>query len=622
MENICIFRTPRDRVDEHNHCIKSELEFALRSFQIDKLQTAIRIFEDEDKNIQLCAWLRIARDRPLHPQAPACYSVNDDKKRFYNQPLIAQSIGITYGVQQEIRMPIPGKFPMLTTLLKYLQSNGCNLKDELELAEQLAPTLGIYGGWIEPALVDSGNSWKEAKIEYEQYFAAKEMSDGNIYAIKDIDGYIRHLICENYADGKICILPMTFAQHPNYRTPLVCHFIFPREWCLMGSEQLKLYPEAEVLITNELHCQNSNPTADRIFLNYFFGKEIIPFLKLECLRYRNVKILFKMTSNKQELRINLEEAILLMSRLKELDIKAEIMQINDDGPLNPEISDSGLPNVVFRYKPEKVGIEGIVKLGFSYGIKIPENLRPDRYGALIDRERYSLVDGFLNAGEVTAVTVHTGVDLTMVTCSIMSGMKKETIFPKKWSCNRKINPALFIKNNTVARHNIIFEKLSADNCSCYEIPTGTKDMIEDRLKHIVKENSCNVLFFEARQIVQEHRKELQTVCTWGQKHGIDIVIVTSQDDLAAEVFFSDICGKDIHFWWTEKGQYEYLVEDRPLLLGEVTAFKITFKQDRWDVQDNAEDELHEIIERNVSILHPKTKNDINLTSDPVTQYRR
>ena len=329
-----------------------------------------------------------------------------------------------------------------------------------------------------------------------------------------------------------------------------------------------------------------------------------------------------MTSNKLELRINLEEAILLMSRLKELDIKAEIMQINDDGPLNPEISDSGLPNVVFRYKPEKVGIEGIVKLGFSYGIKIPENLRPDRYGALIDRERYSLVDGFLNAGEVTAVTVHTGVDLTMVTCSIMSGMKKETIFPKKWSCNRKINPALFIKNNTVARHNIIFEKLSADNCSCYEIPTGTKDMIEDRLKHIVKENSCNVLFFEARQIVQEHRKELQTVCTWGQKHGIDIVIVTSQDDLAAEVFFSDICGKDIHFWWTEKGQYEYLVEDRPLLLGEVTAFKITFKQDRWDVQDNAEDELHEIIERNVSILHPKTKNDINLTSDPVTQYRR
>ena len=81
MENICIFRTPRDRVDEHNHCIKSELEFALRSFPIDKLQTAIRIFEDEDKKIQPCAWLRIARDRPLHPQAVACYSINDDKKK-------------------------------------------------------------------------------------------------------------------------------------------------------------------------------------------------------------------------------------------------------------------------------------------------------------------------------------------------------------------------------------------------------------------------------------------------------------------------------------------------------------------------------------------------------------
>ena len=82
------------------------------------------VFEDEDKKIQLCAWLSIARDCPLHPQAPACYSINGDKKRFYNQPLIAQSIGISYGMQQEIRMPIAGESPMLTTLFKYLQSNG------------------------------------------------------------------------------------------------------------------------------------------------------------------------------------------------------------------------------------------------------------------------------------------------------------------------------------------------------------------------------------------------------------------------------------------------------------------------------------------------------------------
>ena len=327
-----------------------------------------------------------------------------------------------------------------------------------------------------------------------------------------------------------------------------------------------------------------------------------------------------MTSNKLEMRNNLEETILLMARLKELDIKAEIMQINDDEPLNQEISDPGLPNVVFNYKPEKVGIEKIVTLGISYGIKIPENLRPDRYGVLLDQKRHTLIDGFLNAGELTAVTVHTGVDLTIVACSIVSGLQHGTIFSKKWTCKRKINPALFIKNNTVTRHNIIFEKLSADNCACYEIPTGTKDMIEDRLYHIVKENSFNVLIFENRAIVQEYTKELQIACCWGQKHGIDIVIITSQEDQAAEVFFSDICGKDIHIWWSEKEQYEYIVEDRPLLFGKVTAFKITFKQCKWDVQDNAENELYGIAGRNVSILN--LKNKIDLTSDPVTQYRR
>ena len=599
MENICIFRTPRDRVDEHKHCIKSELEFALRSLPIDKLQSAIRIFEDEDKNIQFCAWLRIARDCPLHPQALACYSINDDKKRFYNQPQIKQSIGINYGMQQEIRMPIPGKYPMLTMLLKYLQSNGCNLKDELELAEQLAPALGIYGGWIEPALVDSGNSWKEAKIEYEQYFAAKEMSDGNIYAIKDINGYIRHLICENYADGKVCILPMTFAQHPNYRTPLVCHFIFSPEWWLMGSEQLKLYPEAEVLITNELRCQNSNSAADRIFLRYFFGKEIIPFLKLECLKYRNVKILFNMTSNKLELRINLEEVILLMSRLKELDIKAEIMQINDDEPLNQEISDSGLPNVVFHYKPEKVGIEKIVALGIFHGIKIPENLRPDRYGALRHDSVKPLVNDFLYTSAVTTLTMSSGIDLSLITTSIIVGLKKGQLFSGKWDCCHQISPVCFIQPCTVSRHNALFKQLSADKFTFYELPCGKKENIESRLGNIVKENGSDVFLFEAREIVSDCKKELKIACEWAIKNRLGVVIITSQEDRAAREFFADISFKNIYVWRTGKNKNEYIIEDCPLLIGEPVFFKIMYSNGGWSYEDVELEEICEIPGRNV-----------------------
>ena len=599
MENICRFRTPRDRGDEHKHCFENKGEFAVRSLPIDKLQTAIRIFEDDDKNIQLCAWLRIARDRPLHPQAPACYSVNDDKKSFYNQPLIAQSIGISYGMQQEIRMPIPGNFPMFTTLLKYLQSNGCSLKDELELAEQLAPALGISGGWIEPALVDSGNSWKEAKIEYEQYFAAKEMSDGNIYAIKDIDGYIRHLICENYADGKVCILPMTFAQHPNYRTPLVCHFIFSPEWWLMGSEQLKLYPEAEVWITNELHCQNSNHAVDRIFLNYFFGKEIIPFLKLECLKYRNVKILFNMTSNKLELRINLEEVILLMSRLKKLDIKAEIMQINDDEPLNQEISDSGLPNVVFHYKPEKVGIEKIVTLGISYGIKIPENLRPDRYGALRHDSVKPLVNDFLYSSAVTTLTMSSGTDLSLITTSIIAGLKKGQLFSSKWDCCHQISPVCFIQPCTVSRHNTLFKQLSADKFTFYELPCGKKEDIESRLGNIVKENGSDVFLFEAREIVSDCKKELKIACEWAIKNRLSVVIITSQEDRAAKEFFADISFKNIYIWRTGKNKNEYIIEDCPLLIGDPVFFKIMYSNGGWSYEDVELEEICEIPGRNV-----------------------
>ena len=496
-------------------------------------------------------------------------------------------------------MPIPGKSPMLTTLFKYLQSNGCSLKDELELAEQLAPALGIYGGWIEPALVDSGNSWKEAKIEYEQYFAAKEMSDGNIYAIKDVDGYIRHLICENYADGKVCILPMTFAQHPNYRTPLVCHFIFSSEWWLMGSEQLKLYPEAEVLITNELHCQNSNPAADRIFLRYFFGKEMIPYLRLECLKSRNVKILLNMTSNKLEMRNNLEETILLMARLKELDIKAEIMQINDAEPLNPENSDSGLPNVVFHCKPEKVGIEKIVTLGISYGIKIPENLRPDRYGALWHDSVKPLVNDFLYTSAVTTLTMSSGTDLSLITTSIIAGLKKGQLFSGKWDCCHQISPICFIQPCTVSRHNALFKQLSADKFTFYELPCGKKEDIESRLGNIVKENGSDVFLFEAREIVSDCKKELKIACEWAIKNRLGVVIITSQEDRAAEEFFADISFKNIYVWRTGKKKNEYIIEDRPLLIGDPVFFKIMYSNGGWSYEDVELEEICEIPGRNV-----------------------
>ena len=212
---------------------------------------------------------------------------------------------------------------------------------------------------------------------------------------------------------------------------------------------------------------------------------------------------------------------------------------------------------------------------------------------------------------------------SLVTCSIVAGLHNGEIFPGKWSCNRTIRPALFIKNNTRDRHNTIFKKLSPDNLSCYEIPGGSRENIERRLYNIVKENGFNVFIFESRQIVSEYHKELQIACEWAQKHDVEVVIITTQEDRSAEGVFCDICGKDIHYWWPSERKNEYIVEDRPLLVGDATAFKITFIGHSWTVQDHAEEELRSLADRNVKILHERTENEApNSKSDPAINYRR
>ena len=610
----------------------SKVEFVLASLPIEELQKALHVALGSERNeIQLGEHLRISRDTAFAPNAPVLY---DAHAAGYSgtQPVIAQIIGIDYDIPKEILIPMPTKYPILETILTYLKSAGCAIASVAELAKQIAPALGVSCKLDDPLVRSSENSWKEAKIEYEQYqyMFASESIRTSFWGVRDEDGLIRHLISVSHVDEKVAIVPLTFAQHPKFRQPLACNFIFSPEWWLMGCELLKLYPEAEVWITNTWGCFNTsfeNPQ-QRIFLGYYFGAEMISHLKLDCLRGRDaIKVLIVSETDVLEMRRNVEEAILLMSRLKSMDIKAEVKIVDKSMPTYQgkalSFCNTVIPSMFSYYKPNSLSIDQVVRMAMSHGIDIPENLRPDRYGALLSGEEANLVTDFLNRGEVTTVTLHTGVDLTLVTCSIMVGLHNGGIFPGKWPCNRAIGSALFIKSNTIARHNAIFKKLSADKFSCYAIPCGNQDDIEARLYHIVKENGFNVFIFESRQIVQEYRKELQIACEWAQKHGVEIIIITTEEDRSAESFFCDIGGKDLHFWWTEKIKNEYIVEDRPLLNGEAMAFKITLNGHQWTVQDHAEEELRSLSGRDVKIAHERTENEIlNSSSDSIISYRR
>ena len=623
-EKICLLSgPPRDRENENAIMLASKSDFALTTLRLEEIQAAIHVSAGERWNeLQLGEHLRISRETPFSPSSEVHYDIGPSG----TLPLITEMAGIDYGIMKERLVVIASKYPMLDIILRSLRSQGIGELSVYDLAQQIAPALGVSCKWDDPIVRRDENTWKEAKIEYEQYPLAKEFGSGNILCVRDQCGLIRHLIVDKILNGKKIIVPLTFAQHPKFRQPLVCHFAFSPTWWLMGSEQLEKYPEAEVWITNSIDCGNLFD-GQRVFLSYFFGKEMIPHLELDCLRGRDVKCMILQEPDGQETRRNVEEAILLMSSLKGMDIKTGFRVVNRAEPIRcgetRHVGDIEIPNVLSYYKPNDVSVDQIVNLAMSFNIEIPENLRPNRYGALLPGKEENLVTDFLDSGAVTAVTVHTGVDLTLVTCSIVAGLRNGTIFPGKWSCKKEIRPALFIKDNTLARHDTIFKKLSPDNLSCYEIPGGSSENIEHRLYHIVKEFGFNVFIFESRQIINEYRKEIQAACEWAQKHGVEIVIITTEEDRSAESFFCDICGKDIHLWQTQKIKKEYIVEDRPLLEGDAAAFKITFTGHSWDVQDHAEEELRSLADRNVKILHERTENEApNSKSDPAINYRR
>ena len=335
MADVCIYASePRGRKKEAEVTRTSKAEFAHLAFPAEELQRALCVSQGDTQNeLQLGEHLRIVRDKPLSPGAPTLYGI-DAKGISGSHPLIVGLGAINYGIMEEVLLPSFDRYPVLGTVLNFLQENGSELRSVAELAGQIAPALNLSDEWDDPIVRRDENTWKEAKIEFEQYPLIKETWQESVLPVRDFDGFIRHLILNTIIDGERVIMPLTFAQNPKFRRPLVCYFAFSPKWWLVGSEQLKCYPKAEVWITNTIGCADSvieNPPR-RIFLSYCFGRGMIPHLELDCLRGRNVKVLIRRSKDEHETRRNLEEGVLMVSRLKEMDIKVGVKKIDEACP--------------------------------------------------------------------------------------------------------------------------------------------------------------------------------------------------------------------------------------------------------------------------------------------------
>ena len=592
----------------------SKCEFVLNNADIKTLQKALPVTEGENNslclsnNIEIELKIGIERNIPAFPRALPMYGFVQQYQGA--QPQIKRLIDTDFGQRLETLYPCPCKFPVLNVVADNIFGDPYQIP---HFARQIGTALGISDQWDDQMMKNAG-AWQEAKIEYAQYDIARQVKQGEVFPIMDNAGHIRNLIIKIYIDPyRYILLPLTFAQHPNFPQPMVCHHAFSPDWWLLYANLLKYNPHAEVIISNYWEiCEKALWNEKNAFLGYFWGEGMIPHLHLECLVGRKVKLLIIESSDRVTTRQNLSEAVLLQSRLKAMNINAGILLAKDESIFE------AIPNLIQSAK--SITTDTLVNMAKSLNIDIPDNLSPNRFGMLSSAIADTLVEGFAESGTLTAITIHDNVDMTLITISVLAGILRQgSIFPDYWRCNSRIVPECFVIGSTANRYNRIFKQLAPDdNFKFRGLGSLKKDGVTKCLNGICHENDSDIFIFSGREIVKEYQKELKESCDWAIKKNKAIVVVTSHDGSASENFIADHAGRDIHVWNSGKKQSEYIIEDRPLLGGKPSFFKIEYKGNAWTTAAASDDEIRNIDGRNFSM----TNTSENSGEKAINNYRR
>lgn len=573
---------------ERDFIYASKCELFLNNADTKTLQKALPVIDGGENSFIYKQAFKIERNVPAFPLASPMYGFTQQAQGC--QPQIKNLVCTSWGQEFEGLMHAQHKFILLNVVGDNFSGNW---DQTLRFARQIGPALGITDQWDDPQMKNT-EPWREAKIEYNQFQLASWALQGAVFLILDDAGHTRNLIIKIYIDqDSFVLLPLTFAQHPNFPQPMVCHHAFSPDWWLFNTFYLSCFKYAEVIISNcwEI-CESTFGNEENIILGYFWGKEMIPHLHLECLIGRQVKLLIIESSDRATTRQNLLEAVLLQARLKSMDINAGILLAKTE-----KYFTNGLEAL---QKAKDITTEALVDMAKQFSIDIPDNLSPNRFGMLSQTAANTLVEEFAEEGALTAITVHDNVDMTLITTSVLAGILRQgSVFPDYWTCSSRIVPECFIISSTANRNNRILKQLASDeNFKFRRIGSLKKEGVAKCLNGICHENNSDIFIFSGREIIKEYHKELQETCDWAIKKNKAIVIVTSHDGSASENFIADHAGRDIHIWQSGEGQYEYIIEDRPLLDGKSSFFKAIFSENTWDTISVSDEEIRNIPGRN------------------------
>lgn len=461
------------------------------------------------------------------------------------------------------------------------------------IARQLAPVFGITENWNEEVFHKEELSWQEAHIEYAMFDKLPVQND--YIAVKDTNGNIRSLIIILREEEQNVIRPLSFAQNPNYICPLYCYFSFTPSWYLFNTEYLKIYPHAEIIITNELSVVLGN-TPDRscIFLGYFFGKGMIPFLHLECLYKRNISLFYMETCDEAENRENLEEIFSLLSRFTEMGMKVELListARKSCSSCKKTQNFSLLKGHIYleeeEYTPPlPVSKATLIQKGMNKDLIIPDNIRLETFGKIRTFTGKYMIEDLLASGRKTVFALHENIDILSFSSVIVNAICHEKeLFGGKWTIKMQLQPVIFIP----ASQSMDFADKSGTELPVYNLDfPQEKTKIEHHLNAIRREEDCNILIFLLPEEYSLKQPVLEAISLWAYSRHCGILFLCSiREKLSASRRYT--------FKRIKSDTITYAVEEDAPFDPHPEKFKLQLENSKWQAKELTEEERKELL---------------------------
>ena len=457
-------------------------------------------------------------------------------------------------------------------------------------------------------------SWRRSFIdpwEYADVVAA-------VLTYYDADSIFSHNAEFVYWHGKLAFLHLAYFQHPDCYQPLRLYIPVDKP-ILFNEHKLAQNPKATVLLTDDpglLWCNSDLP--DLIPVGLFGGECEIDNVNIDTLRNRDLVWPILDDGGPERYR-SYGRAVQVKARLAREKIRLEIAVYNIESwyfePSRPSV-----PERIY-YKVGKlkdfhiVGDAEFIKVAQSLGVRIPDILRPDRFGAvdITDKKKDTgeLIEGLVAAGEVTTMNEFSGVKQFRFSHAIIDGaVTGGNILGTYHKPKRQLRTLVFVSPGMEQRYLRHWTIANSDSWKLYS-SNFLYQSVEDALttfKGALNEYNADIVLFEAEEFFSGSANRIVTVksainfCRQLRK---GVIIIFNKDVYMTDIpaWLESTADRKVNIMPIPNTVQSYVIENFSGLSPKSERFKAEFTDSGIKTSDVSDSELLKIENREVLDKH-------------------